>query len=87
VAVPRPNDRNPDRSIAVEIARYSPDAPGEGFIESVGWHEGRVEVAVLLDDGRDATARLSACDWEWLEHAAGDIVPVRQVDGASALSA
>lgn len=73
-------------SIAVEIARYSPDAHGEGFIESVGCRDGRVEVAVLLDDGRGATARLSVGDWEWLEHAAGDIVPVRET-GAQALSA
>lgn len=81
VAVPRLNEQDDDRKLAVEIARYPPQAPGEGFIESVGWREGHVEVAVLLDDGRDAMARLSAADWEWLEHAAGDIVPVRATGG------
>ncbi len=58
VAVPRLNEQDDDRKLAVEIARYPPQAPGEGFIESVGWREGHVEVDVLLADGRDAMARL-----------------------------
>jgi len=35
----------------------------------------RVEVDMLLADGRDAVALLGADDWDWLELDAGDIVP------------
>lgn len=48
----------------------------EAFVERVRRHGARVEVDVLLADGRGAIARLDAAEWDWLEVRAGDIVPV-----------
>jgi hypothetical protein len=64
-------------SIAVEFASEGPSASGEAFIERVRRRGEHVEIAVLLADGTDATARLEHADWEWLELRAGDIAPVR----------
>jgi hypothetical protein len=65
------------RSVAVEFAGQGRDASDEAFIERVRHRGERVEIAVLLADGSDATARLDCSDWEWLELRAGDIAPVR----------
>jgi hypothetical protein len=64
-------------SIAVEFAREGPSASDEAFIERVRRRGEHVEIAVLLADGSEATARLDSADWEWLELRAGDIAPVR----------
>jgi hypothetical protein len=73
------DDRRRASSFAVEFAGQAHGVPDEAFIEAVSRQGERVEVNVLLADGRDATARLSAADWEWLELGAGDIAPVRHV--------
>ena len=65
------------RSVAVEFASIGRDVSDEAFIEAVRHRGERVDVAVLLADGSDATARLHSSDWEWLELRAGDIAPVR----------
>lgn len=66
--------------VAVAIACYAPEPAGaEGYIEAVIRRGERIELDVLLGDGRGATATLSVTDWEWLELGAGDIVPVRHV--------
>lgn len=62
------------RRIAVE---FSGDVRDEAFIEHVRRDGERVEIAVLLADGSDATTRLRHSEWEWLELRPGDIVPVR----------
>jgi len=64
-------------SVAVEFARDGRGASDEAFIERVHLRGERVEIAVLLADGSDATARLDSADWEWLELRTGDIAPVR----------
>jgi hypothetical protein len=67
--------------IPVEIAGYEPGPPApEAYIEGISQRGECIELDVLLGDGRDGTARLSAADWEWLGFAAGDIVPVRYID-------
>jgi len=66
-------------SVAVEFAREGPNAPEEAFIERVHRRGEHVEIAVLLADGSDATARLGSADWEWLELRTGDIASVRLI--------
>jgi hypothetical protein len=71
----------PRAGIAIEITSPA-RGRGEAFIEAIRRRGAHVEVAVLLADGSDATARLTALDWDWLELRAGDIVPVRPLPGA-----
>jgi hypothetical protein len=61
----------------VELTRHGACATGEAFVEGVRRRGDGVEVAVLLADGSDATARLDVGEWEWLDHRPGDIVLVR----------
>ncbi|HEY1776634.1 MAG TPA: hypothetical protein VGG41_10795 [Solirubrobacteraceae bacterium] len=68
---------NRTTSVGVEFAHQSPSTQEEAFIQRVRRHGEHVEIAVLLADGSDATARLGRADWEWLELRAGDIAPVR----------
>jgi len=75
------DDQRPTSGVAVELARYAHGVAAEAFIEAVRRRGEHVEVNLLLADGRGATARLSAVDWEWLEVGAGDIVPVRHLRG------
>jgi hypothetical protein len=65
------------RLAAVEITEHHCHADAEGVIEQVLYLGERVEVTLLLSDGRDATALLHPHDWDWLELCTGDIVPVR----------
>jgi len=83
--VPSPGDRGFGHPIAVAIGAGPAEPRLEAFVESVRQRCSHVEVDVLLADGRDATARISSGDWEWLEFAPGDIVPVRHL-GEGALS-
>jgi hypothetical protein len=62
----------------VELTRHAACATSEAFVEDVRRSGDSVEVAVLLADGSDATARLDAVEWEWLDHRPGDIVLVRR---------
>jgi hypothetical protein len=62
----------------VELTRHGACATGEAFVEDVRRSGDGVEVAVLLADGSDATARLDVGEWEWLDHRPGDIVLVRR---------
>jgi hypothetical protein len=71
----------PAASMAIEITSPA-RGRGEAFIEAIRRRGSEVEVAVLMADGSDATARLAASDWDWLELRAGDIVPVRQLPAA-----
>ncbi|HWH95853.1 MAG TPA: hypothetical protein VNT03_18475 [Baekduia sp.] len=49
----------------------------EALIEQITRHERRVDVALLLDDGRRAEACLEPDDLVWLDLSTGDIVGVR----------
>jgi hypothetical protein len=51
----------------------------EGLIERVHRLGRRVEVRLLLSDGRNGVARLDVHDWNWLELRSGDIVAVRRL--------
>jgi hypothetical protein len=80
----RPDDptaTSPGAIMAIEITGPA-RGRGEAFIEAIRRRGSEVEVAVLMADGSDATARLAASDWDWLELRAGDIVPVRQLPAA-----
>lgn len=66
------------RGSQVELTRHGACATGEAFVEGVRRSGDSVEVAMLLADGSDATARLDAGEWEWLDHVPGDIVLVRR---------
>jgi hypothetical protein len=63
----------------VELAHHDGAATGEAFVEAVRRTGDRVEVAVLLADGSDATASLDVAEWDWLDARPGDIVRVRRV--------
>jgi hypothetical protein len=65
-----------------ELLPQPQDMSAEAFVERVRRRGAHVEVEVLLADGRDATARLDAAEWDWLEVRAGDIVPVRFIQQA-----
>lgn len=64
--------------VPVELTRHGACATSEAFVEDVRRSGDSVEVAVLLADGSDATARLDLVEWEWLDHRPGDIVLVRR---------
>jgi hypothetical protein len=48
--------------------------PREGWIEDLRFGEGRVDVALTLEDGRPAEACLTPDDAQWLELRTGQIV-------------
>jgi hypothetical protein len=62
----------------VELARHAAGATSEAFVEGVRRNGDYVEVAVMLADGSDATARLGTVEWDWMGHRPGDIVLVRR---------
>jgi hypothetical protein len=49
----------------------------EALIQEITHHGRRVDVALMLDDGRPAEACLEPDDVAWLELSLGDIVGVR----------
>jgi hypothetical protein len=67
----------PTGPATIELAGHSARSPCEAFVERVTRFRGRAEVAVLLADGRGATANLDAIELDWLDVRAGDIVFVR----------
>jgi translation initiation factor IF-1 len=70
----------------VELAGHADSAGREAFVAQVKRRAGRAEVAVLLADGSDATARLDVGELDWLDVRTGDIVFVRR-SPCAALSA
>jgi hypothetical protein len=76
----------PRRSAARPIVELAGHAGGEGreaFVAQVSRRGGRAEVAVLLADGSDATARLDVGELDWLDVRTGDIVLVRASECAA----
>ena len=66
------------RAAGVELVRHAGGATSEAFVEGVRRNGDYVEVAVMLADGSDATARLGTVEWDWMGHRPGDIVLVRR---------
>lgn len=67
------------RAPAVVIADDTSRTGTEGLIERVHRLGRRVEVWLLLSDGRNGIARLDVHDWNWLELRSGDIVAAQRV--------
>jgi hypothetical protein len=74
------------RPVVVEVTRHGAAATSEAFVQDVRRSGDRVEVAVLLADGSDATAQVDGVEWDWLDARRGDIVLVRRLE-CSAFSA
>jgi hypothetical protein len=62
----------------VELAGHVDRRSREAFVQRISRRGGRAEVAVLMADGSDATARLNVTELDWLDVRAGDIVFVRR---------
>lgn len=81
------------RRLPIRGRSWSPDtvviddddhgAGTEGVIERVHRVGRRVEVRMLLSDGRPGRTRVDAEDWDWFELRVGDIVRVRRVEPAT----
>jgi hypothetical protein len=77
---------SPRRSAGRQIVQLSGHADRTGreaFVAQVSRRGGRAEVAVLLADGSDATARLDVGELDWLDVRTGDIVLVRASECAA----
>jgi hypothetical protein len=66
----------------VEITAHPDLGDAEALIESVRHRGGGVEVTLVLGDGECGESLLTLEDWNWLELASGDIVPVRPLGSA-----
>lgn len=65
------------RSIdAVVIDDYDHGTGTEGVIERVRRAGRRVQIRLLLSDGRHGKAQVDLEDWDWLELRVGDIIRV-----------
>jgi hypothetical protein len=62
----------------VELAGHADRGPREAFVQQVRRSGREAEVAVLLSDGSDATARLDVGELDWLDVRVGDIVFLRR---------